>query len=164
MLFCSLLLSLFLSHAPSFCHTPPPFSYKLLHFLIPLAGLPLPESFWDIFPSPIGFPFILILKQDFWGVFVLFKLSYTYSMWQGLGGELLINAEVAVSMILILSGSFLRYSQWEWYLGLQKGNWFSGITLLYYLRSPMFVSSDESLMLVAYPELIGNHLWEHFPL
>ena len=65
-------------------------------------------------------------------------------MWQELGGKPLINAEVAVFMILILLGSFPRYALGEWYLGLRKGNWFSGITPLYYLRSPIFVSSDES--------------------
>ena len=45
-----------------------------------------------------------------------------------------------------------------WYLGLQKGNWFSGITLLYYLRSPMFVSSDESFNVGG----ISRTPWESF--
>ena len=74
----------------------------------------------------------------------MFRLSYTYLMWKRLGGEPLYNAEVAISMILILSGSFPRYTQWEWYLNLQKENWFFGITHLYYPRSPMFVSLDKS--------------------
>ena len=77
-------------------------------------------------------------------MFLLFRLSYTYLMWKRLGGEPLYNAEVAISMILILSGSFPRYTQWEWYLNLQKENWFFGITHLYYPRSPMFVSLDKS--------------------
>ena len=110
-LFCSLFLSLFFLMPLLFAATPPLLSYRLLPFLIPPAGLSLARSFWDIFPSPIGFPSVLILKQDFWRVLVLFKLAYTHLMWQGLSGEPLINVEVTISVILILSGSFLRYTQ-----------------------------------------------------
>ena len=90
--------------------TPPPPTpfYRPSPSLIPPTGLPLVGSFWDIFPSSIGFPSILIIKQDFWGVFVLFRLSYMYLMWQRLSGEPLTNVEEAVSVILILLGSFPR--------------------------------------------------------
>ena len=74
--FCSLFLSLFFLMPPFCCH--PPIFYRHSPFLIPSVGLPLVRSFWDIFPSSIGFPSILILKRDFWGVFVMFKLSYIY--------------------------------------------------------------------------------------
>ena len=83
-------------------------SHRSFPSLIPQASLPL--AFWDIFLSPIGFPFVLILKQDFWEVFVLFRLSYTYLTWQRLGEEPLINAKVAISIILIHSRSFPRYT------------------------------------------------------
>ena len=75
--FFSLLLGLFFSHGPLLCCHPLLF-YKPSPFLIPLVGLPLAGSFWNIFPSSIGFPSIFILKQDFWRVFVRFKLSYIY--------------------------------------------------------------------------------------
>ena len=104
--FCSLFLSLFFLMPSSLLSSP--LFYRPSPFLIPPAGLLLVGSFWDIFPSSIGFPSILIIKQDFWGVFVLFKLSYMYLMWQRLGGEPLTNAKVVVSVILILLGSFPR--------------------------------------------------------
>ena len=74
----------FLSCLVSFFSCPFFLPFPLFHrsfpSLIPPTGLPLAESFWDIFLSPFGFPSILILKQDFWEVFVLFRLSYMYSM------------------------------------------------------------------------------------
>ena len=89
--FFSIAWSLF-SHGSLLCCHPLLF-YRSSLFLIPLAGLPIARSFWDIFPFSIGFPSILILKQDFWGVFVLFRLPYIYLMWQRLGGEPFINAD-----------------------------------------------------------------------
>ena len=75
-------------------------------FLISLARLPLAGSFWDIFPPSIGFPGVLIIKQYFWEVSVLFRLSFMYLMWKRLGREALINVEVMTSMTLILLGGF----------------------------------------------------------
>ena len=57
------------------------------------------------------FSLIFIMKHDFWGLFVLFRLSYVYLMWKRLGREPLINVEVTTSMIFILSGGFPR---WSW--------------------------------------------------
>ena len=46
------------SHTTRHINTPPPppFSYRPFPSLIPLIGLPLAGSFWDIFPPSIGSP------------------------------------------------------------------------------------------------------------
>jgi len=76
-------LSIFLD--PLFVATSPIFISIFLPF-ISLAGLFLQAAysqpdFLGIFTSSfLGFPLVFILKQDFWGVFILFKLPYMFLM------------------------------------------------------------------------------------
>lgn len=62
------------------------------------------------------FCLIFIMKLRLLGVFVLFKLIYIHLLWKRLGREPLINAEVASSVILILSKCFPRSTWWWWHL------------------------------------------------
>ena len=49
---------------------------------------------------------LLSWNSNFWGVFVLFKLSHMHSMQQRLGKNLIINVEVKIFNLLVCSGSF----------------------------------------------------------
>ena len=104
-------LSIFLN--PPFVAASPLFISIFLS-LISLAGLFLQLACPARFLGDIYLPFpwfspVLILKQDFWGVSVLFRLSYMYLMRKRSSREPLINTEVTISVILIPSGNFLRY-------------------------------------------------------
>ncbi|KAK9983250.1 hypothetical protein SO802_032775 [Lithocarpus litseifolius] len=70
----------------------------------------------------------IILEGDAWNVIELLKksdvaphwsirLSYVYLMWKRLGREPLINAKVTTSVILIISGGFLRSEREGCWLG-----------------------------------------------
>ena len=152
--FSSLFSSLF-SHPLFRCHLL--FFYRHSPYLILPTGLPLTWSFWDISHSSIGFSPLLILKQDFWGVFVLFRLSYMHLMWKKLDREPLINAKVIVFVILILLGNFLRYTWWEWHLGIKRE--ISSISLICIFQDhPCLLPHMRVSMLAAYLELLENHL------
>ena len=86
----------------------PPFIGTSLAFfsLIVLLLAKLLEIFF--FTLSVSSP-PLSWSSDFWGVFVLFRLSYMHSMWQGLGGNPLINAEVKIFNLLVSSRSFLWF-------------------------------------------------------
>ena len=93
---------------PPFCGSLHPF-YK--HFSFPyLSSWPASSQIFleIIVTSSLGSPPIFILKHYFWGLFALFRLSYTYLMWKRLSREPLINADVTTSVILILSEGFPR--------------------------------------------------------
>ena len=45
-------------------------------------------------------------NSDFWELFVLFRLSYLYLMWQRLGKNPIINAEAKIFYLIACSGSF----------------------------------------------------------
>ena len=102
-------LSLLDIFQPPLCGILHPF-YKHFSFSY-LSNWPTPcQNFWRFLSHPllVTSP-IFIMKLDFWGYFVLFKLSYEYLMWKILGREPLINVKVTTSMILIFLGGW-----WSW--------------------------------------------------
>ena len=88
---------------------------SLPSFIVPFLTLIftavlLPAKFSKIFS------FTLLISSpplswnfDFWGLFVLFKLSHLHSMWQSLGKNPIINAETKIFNLLACFGSFLWF-------------------------------------------------------
>ena len=67
----------------------------------------LPAEFLGIFSSTLSISSIpLSWNFDFWGVFVLFRLSHVHSIRQRLGENPLINMEVKIFNLLACSKSF----------------------------------------------------------
>ena len=90
-----------------FIFLPPPPPFIITFFAVISTTVLLPARFSEIF----SFTFLvssppLSWNFDFWGLFVLFKLSHMHSMLQRLGKNLIINAEVKIFNILACSGSF----------------------------------------------------------
>lgn len=94
----------------SVAQSPPPFIGVSSSLILP-TGLFLARFSRIFSPSLLVFP-LSYLETRFLGVFILFRLSYTYLMRQMLGKEPLINAEVKISVILIYLGDFPR-SYWD---------------------------------------------------
>ena len=107
-------LSFFLSQtAPFFPSQKDPLTFASLPLFIGtflvliFTAVMLPAKFLRIFfftLSVSSFPFSW--NSDFWGVFVLFRLSHMHSMRQKLGENSLINAEVKIFSLLACSESF----------------------------------------------------------
>ena len=110
-------LYIFLSDCCPFTFYPKsPLSFvSLPSFIVPFLALIftavlLPAKFSKIFS------FTLLISSpplswnfDFWGLFVLFRLSHLHSMWQSLGKNPIINAETKIFNLLACFGSFLWF-------------------------------------------------------
>ena len=114
----SLSLSLSLSYFCSLCsffffffQPPPPFASPLLFITSILAliitAVLLPTRVSGIFSLTLSnFSSPLSWNSDFWGFFVMFRLSYLYLMWQRLGKNHIINAKAKIFNLLACSRSF----------------------------------------------------------
>ena len=101
-----ILLQVFLSISPNPLSVAPssPFIDIFSSLISPIGLLPVGFSGYLSHHSSVLPPFHH--EIGLLGVFVLFRLIYMHLMWKRLDREPLINVEVTVSMILILSGCF----------------------------------------------------------
>ena len=95
-----------------FLFQPPPSFASPLLFITSILALIITAV---LLPSRVSGIFSLTLSNsssplswnsNFWGLFVMFKLSYLYLMWQGLGKNPIINAEAKIFNLLACFRSF----------------------------------------------------------
>jgi len=109
----------FSSFSPPFLYflplkrSPSLFAYLPLFISTPLVliftTVLLPAKLSGIFSFTLSVSFLpLSWNSDFWGVFVLFRLSHMHSMWQRLVENPLINAEVKIFNLLACSRHLLE--------------------------------------------------------